>query len=627
MINKKIISLIPLLEENKTDEIMEAIENDFFDIHEVSQFGSDLFKAAFYYNEFEVAKKLLNYKNNAIFSRNINKEVSTLLINNIIHNTEVLSDKMHAYTQFMVENKIELYPDFQDFIKTLIENNTNIEQLRKIENIECLKLFFANSVKEIKSLNSKDTIIEISQLQCPSLLQMYYDICEFDKLPIQEHPAFKLLKEVVTNPEQYYDYHIFSQEDYTIKDNINALVVEEIEDNFKKINTSKDFAKYFKKGRDFLPNIYRLQKMPFFDKKKYQSSIEVENIYSAIKILNDNILVENPDKFIKYYLNNWPSHYFYNKHTNKEELKSEYNSQLQDLINRYDLKSIIIHKDRNTKQVVDIIKASIKEIQKFFNLEDNDVGNNELNLIFADSQSNKSGEYQIESMTIRMFTKGLTEEEEISIVLHEYTHYLQFKDNYGVHKLNELKDMSKQWVDYSIKDFTKNLYNNFSNYYYMEEQKDNWLLLIEETLKQAENGNDFLNILKDKSSKLFKCILDSEDFKKAEAKHEVVMVDIYLNSQKNKEYSYETLLWKEYDNNRDLYVKNKNKKEYWNEPIEIHARLNQDLYLESINKIPKINPAKLKHMKVMIESFNELFTSKLKENQKKKIVINKKNIR
>lgn len=618
MINKKIISLIPLLEENKTDEIMEAIQSESFDIHEVSPFGNDLFKAAFYYKEFEVAEKLLHYKDNSIFSRDIDTEVSTILINNIIHNSEVVSDKMQAYQVFMLEHKISIYPNFQGFVTRLIEDNKNIEQLKKLENIEYLKFFFVNSVKEIQSLNSKDTIIQIAQLQCPNLLKMYYDICEFDKLPIQEHPAFQLLKEVVTNPEKYYDYYIFSQENYNIKDNINKLVIEEIEESFKKIKTSKDFAKYFKKGRDFLPNIYRLKKMPFFDKKKYESSIEVDNIHSAIKVLNDNVVVENPDKFIKYYLNNWPSHYFYNKHTNKEELKSEDNSQLQDLIKKYDLKSIIIHKDRNIKQVVKIIKASIEEVQRFFKLKDEEIGNNELNLIFTDRKNDRSGEYQIDNIAIKMFTKHLTEEEEISIFLHEYTHYLQHKDSHGIQKLNELKEMSEKWIDYSINDFTKKLYDNFRNYYYMEEQKENWLLLIEQTIKQAENGNDFLNILKDKSVKLFNTTSEYDYFKKEDSEHEVVMVDIYLESQKNKDYSYEHLLWKEYDNNRNLYIKQKNRKEYWNEPIEIHARLNQELYFESIDQITKINPAKLKQMKKMINSFNELFIFKLKENRKTK---------
>lgn len=312
MNNENIIKLVPLLEGQNGAKALHAIESGNFDINEVSEKGNDLFKVAFYYGEFDVAKKLLSFntENNQIFSLNIGSDISTPLFDGMLYRSQNMSkDMLHemdAYKNFIEINNVILKLDFTEVINVL--NSYDASIFNRVDYIQRLKYFLDDA--DIKQLEPVTTIKQLSKLKCSNLLQLYYDICEFEQLPIQEHPSFKLLKDVATNPTKYYDFYVVSKNEKVedLNHNINPLTTSTIKEHFEQIERTKDFAKYFKKGRDFLPDIFKLHKMPYFDRRMTSPQIEVDNIHQAIRKLNDGVLVENPDKFLKHYLSNWPIH-------------------------------------------------------------------------------------------------------------------------------------------------------------------------------------------------------------------------------------------------------------------------------------------------------------------------------
>jgi acetolactate synthase small subunit len=627
MNNQNIISLVPLLEENKSIETLQAIESGNFNIYEVSEKGNNLFSLAFYYKEFSVADKLLEFNkdNNQLFLLEIDKKLSEFLFESLMYNSDTFFERLTEYKNFINRNNIVLHVDFNEIINTLAYYDTSI--FNKLENIELLKFFLKDSINDIKNLDQVDTIKNIASLKCPNLLKMYYEICEFDKLPIQEHPSFKLLKDVATHPTKYYDLYVISKDPdrENLEYNIEKQSILKIKNEFEKIERVKDFSKYFKKGRDFLPDIFKLHYIPYFDRLLTSPGMEVDRIHSAIHSLNESVLVENQEKFLNYYLTNWPISYFAHKAKNHENIMSDdQKAELNKILTQYSLSNIFIHKDKDIDQIIKLINESINEIKVQFNLEDNEIGNNELSLIFNDINKQKEqtlGYFSDSNKSIN-FSNGSSNEENISIFIHEYTHYLQYQDKTLIHKLEPLGQLSKEWVDYQIKDFSENLFNYLAIDYYKDinnNQKENWLLFIESAIEKCQDGESLFNFIKKESSYLFK-EEDYKFFKDYNFANAIKIVDIYYETQKNKDHSYEYYLWDNYEKNKLLISngKKKNHREYWNSPLEIHARLNQDLYEERKNKTySSINPAKLEQMKAMIQSFNEMFIYKVKDKKLK----------
>lgn len=90
------------------------------------------------------------------------------------------------------------------------------------------------------------------------------------------------------------------------------------------------------------------------------------------------------------------------------------------------------------------------------------------------------------------------------------------------------------------------------------------------------------------------------------------LIEAYYISEQERLCSYEFTLWMNYD--KEL------KKYYWCQPVEIHARLNENLLFQKIDEINNtiiINPKKLEAMKGMIESFNEIYLNNYLNNNKK----------
>lgn len=619
--NKNNISLIPLLEDKNTAEALQLIESENFNIHEVSELGNNLFKLAFFYREFEVAEKLLQLDyNKKIFQLNIDTKISTLIIHHILDNLEESAYVMKKYTQFMKKNNITLSIDFKKIWEELLTYNFNLEELKKTDNINQLKFFFTNSIEEIKNLDYKETIILLAQFKSPNLIKMYYDLLEFDKLPIQEHPSFSTLKDVVVNSEKYFDYKIFSENKNLtdIKNNINDETILKIKNTFEKINTSKDFNQYFKKGRDFLTDLHKIQKTS--NSLISDHSKETKNILNAVNHLDEGIFIENSDKYLEYYLVNWPIYYFDKKYyINKNNTKEVFQNKIDTIVKKYSFNSILVHKSINEKNFVKVLEECIKETKSFFNLNDNEVGNNEINLIFEKKVINNMvlGEFN-SANNIIYISSG--EKNQTSTFIHEYTHYLQYKDTKFIKDLKKVKELSQEWINYETEDFAELLFNNFKKSYgsiFITNQKDNWLKILVKLIKSSENEKIFVEKIKVKSKSLFKLDLVYEIFKDFILSNEILKINAFYTSQKNKDYSFEYYLWEALDN--DIFKKNK--KEYWGKPLEIHARLNEEIYNNNMNKFGNINPGKLKQMKIMIEGFNQLFIGELENRKSNKLSI------
>lgn len=630
MNNQNKILLAPLLEENKTQEAIQVIESGNFNIYELSEKGNNLFTLAFYYEEFTIAEKLLNFNTNVHqkFSLEIDNFISLYLFEKAIVKPENFFQMIEKYKAFINNHNIVLNLDFYEALDAMdYYGEDSISLFKKVDNINLLKFLLKDSIKDIKQLNPIDTIKIISKLKSPNLLAMYYEICEFDTLPIQEHPSFKLLKDVVTHPTKYYDFYVFSQDPdrENLEYNIEENSILKIKNEFDKINRAKDFSKYFKKGKSFLPDIFKLHRIPYFDRTLPIPAIEVNRIHSAIHNLNENVLVENQEKFLNYYLINWPIHYFPGKSKNHENLINEDQVfQLKQILSKYSISNIVIHKDKDIEETIKIIKESANEIKFQFNLEDHEVGNHDLSIIFYHINQNQESmlAYFYDKNKSISFCNNLSYKDNVSIFIHEYTHYLQFQDEILMKKLEELGKLSKEWISYAQKDFAENLFNYIAVDYYeniLHSKKVDWLSLIEYSIEKCHDGETLFNFIKKESSHLF----TSEDyncFKQYNFEHAIIITDIYYQTQKNKDYSYEYYLWENLEKNRILPSKHKKKSDsiYWNAPLEIHARLNEDLYEERTNETyTSINPAKLKQMKSMIQNFNEMFVSRIRENKLK----------
>lgn len=607
------IKLIPLLEENKKEKVLKVLSEKNFDINEKTESGVDLLGAVIVYSDLDVLEKLLNFPNK--FKFDLNKLVSSIsLVKMIEEESNHFSNKIEKYYDFIKMNNIQLDIDFKKFLD-LLSYKKNTKSLENPINVKYIKKFLENNSSEIKKLNPFEVIQLISKVKDSNLLQLYFDICEFENLPIQEHPSFLLLKDVIVNISQYCDYHIFSENKNLEDNNINIETIQKIKEDFSKIKRAKDFAKYFKKNKGFIENITKLELLSQLEDELINPKNEIKRLQTSIQKTLNTIFVENPDKFMKAYLKNWPIEYFSEKSIKNKILSEKEKNKINDILSTNHIMNIIIHKDLNFEETYKVIIQSINEIKKKFKLKDEEIGNKELNIVFENKTfiGNVEGDYEIYDKKITIYHDYIIEK--IGVFIHEYTHYLQYQAERDFIKLEKLKEKSKEWINYSSEDFTNNLYNQLLKTNIINENEI-WKRLINNCLMKAENTKDFLDYFKE----IARCMFQDEDeynyLKNYTYENEILLIESYYLSQKNKDYSFEHYLWKKLDKN------SKNKKEYWNKSLEIHARMNEAIYNKNKNKsYNEINPEKLKQMLNMIESFNQLFVSKLKANNK----IKKKN--
>lgn len=629
------INIFPFLLNKETEKVLTMLDSPYCNLDVKTAKGNNLLTLAVYLGEFEVAEKLITF--NTIEKTQFTyqfKENSNHLF------YEMLTDKetFDKYSAFFKLHDINLDLNFLESINNIVSSGTTL--FNEIKNIKKLKLLFKSSVEDIKKLDPFEVIQRVAKTNCPNLLDLYYDICDFNNLPIQEHPAFKLLADVSTNPTKYYDYYVLSQDEeiQSIDYNINKKALIKISNKLKKIKTSTDFYNYLNKNSTFLEDVSAIQKQSYCNEKKIYNlgfknsktpQIEVNHIYNSIEYINENCIVKKPDNFLHYYLSAWPTNYFKNKIHHKE---NNHNSDIKKTFDKYNFNTLFIAKDSDFSNIVSSINEAMKGIKTLFGLNNNIAGLG-LNLTFK-SLPSATGFYQAfhKNLTI---SNQMNNYETTSAIIHEYTHHMQFQDRF-IKPLIEIDNSIKDWVDYPVHEFSKYLLkdlskNNPENL--INNNQKQWLKLIEKSISTCRNVKESLDFIEHESKSLFNSETSYQYFVDYNLKSEITsnLIDLYYISQERKDYAYDYYVWQK----NDEYIKNASsdfshiQDNYWVSSTEVHARLNQALYEEKTKQTyNEINPLKLEQMKKIILSYNKQFSELFKKNiEKNDVLKNIKNIK
>ena len=610
--------IIPYITAKKTNEALDIIKNNEFNIYEKSELGNNLLNVSLYHGEFEIAEELINLNKNEVFPLILNEDFSNLFLENLLINSNNIDFK--KYLNFINKNNITINPNFLLLMSQISNEKINIDKLKDVEQFNLFKEFLKTTTNQIKKLNKFNAIKVISKCKNENLLKFYYDTCEFDKLPIKDHPSFKLLKNLTLNFKDYFDSYLFDEfgkQEY--KNEIIQNELDIIEKNFNSINTEYDFEEYFKKDKDFYSSIFNIYKY-FMNEGDEIPESEIKNIKKMLCNMNADIFeygMENGEDFCQKFLINWPIYYFKEKKIANKIITENQEEKINELIEKFNIKKIVLEKDVNLEKMISLLSKSLDFLKSTFNLENKEIGNGDLTIFFSNKNTEKIGSYSINgSKELKIFAKNNEDENIfISTVIHEYTHYLQ-EYNKENKNINELENLHKKWIDYPIDLFSKRLYDYMCEFCVVEElnkNKDYLLFAIENNLKKNNNVILIFEKIKKDFNKFFKNEFEFDNFNNPKRRQILKKtIEKYLESQTKKDYSFEYYINQELDKKQNY--------KYWNEPNEIHARINQNLFVtEEKCVVLSFNPKKLTEMKNFIKGHNQMCIELLKEKKKSEL--------
>lgn len=290
-----------------------------------------------------------------------------------------------------------------------------------------------------------------------------------------------------------------------------------------------------------------------------------------------------------------------------EPMNSEIKEKLKEIKEQYHFRNIIVHNQFFNNNSIDEFIDHIEQTKSIFNLSDEEVGHDSLDIYFDNEPNNKindiNGYYEPNAHYI-VIHKYLTN----TIFVHEYTHAQQFlsKMRYGQsvscdEQLNQLMtQMSKHQVS-------------------KEETIDFMLSSVKHTLHNTDKLKDLIHKMIDfkNSFKDMKVAFEKEIKNNIKSGHDYSYT---LSKLKTKLDSYKqnshTSLAINYFKKLDQSKKMDNRDVYWNEDIEIHARLNERMIDEHAN-FEQFNESLVNYIKPHLDKFNLLLAQNmrvLKEN-------------
>jgi hypothetical protein len=637
-------ALIPLILEGKKDEVISSIKNGNFDPSEISGGGRNLLYVALLKDEYDIADVLTQYaqKNNFVFNL-INQRNDDSIVDDFFYQDKSLNKLFN----FIKKDNLEIKKF--DFLWHCVVFNAN-----KADEEEALSNFKQNCIllkDHITKLDPIKTIIQLGDIGNGDLIELYYNICEFDKLPINKHPSFKLLTDVLVNSPKYFDYNI-----YTANQKNSNTPKKEIS-NLKKvlnnINNEKSFNKYFK-GKEHisasLSKIYLHNHHYNYDPKSIQqmynldANNEYNNVFSILsKFHHENVGEINlPSLFTKFYLEEWPIAYFSGKsyarrNTFNEKttnINEENNIKINELIHKYNLLGFSFAKDLKAEDVLSVFEKFTSRIKKLFPIEGEHIGNNQVWFNFSSTgqikrneNSSRKGFYSEASSPETIINAEIHPDridDTVDTLVHEYTHFMQFNNNeakeISLKSLDALKKEAYKWIDFPKEDFSNYFFNEAFGQYpiFSDLIEKNKSFLTKSFIDALDEP---LNNFKDRFLNKIRPVFSSDDADDAQwlekKANEILtetlfVINIYKTSQDKKDWSFEGYLWNYQDHNT--------RKEYWATPIEIHARLNSDLNIvqSGISKPINVSPKKLDAMKEILEYFNNTYVDKLVSSNKKR---------
>lgn len=639
---KKIIPLIPLLEENKSEEILQHIKNGNFDPLEISENGRSLLAAAILLKKYNIADVLVQYSknNNIIFDLNNQKYKNRSIIDDIIDD----KDNLEGAYIFFKRHDLNINANAFDFLKNakyainngLEKNQGHLSYFRKICDL---------NKHHITALDPIQTIMQLGNIGSNKLIEIYYDICGFNNLQLNSHPSFILLKDVLLNAQKYCDSQVYVSSNEN-NSHINQEAIGELSKILENINSHSEFNKYFKGNKDInaclsrVCNTFSTNYSSRYNLEPYREYNNLRNVISEFS-KKQLIGIDEPSKVVKAYLHEWPIHYFNGKsyaNTSRNNMELTVNAnndkKLKDIVKKYNLLGISFSKNIDASLIISIFEKFDSTVKTVFPIEDEHIGNNQIWFNFSSPKQQKRNENRtnigfftntnIEKKFIDTCISSEDVEKSVSILVHEYTHFMQFNNEdskkFSYESLDVLGKESYKWVEFKKEDFANFFLTNILKDFYFEPSF--WDEHKDYLINSLTSAIDIYAPLEQFSEKFLSNIDKLLTSDEGNRMHRILgdvlpenrfLVGAYYITEQDKVCSYEYTLWSYYDR--------KGKSTYWIKPQEIHARFNQDLIADKTTQINKhviINPKKLDAMKEMLQYFNNTYTDKLVSSNKKR---------
>lgn len=288
-----------------------------------------------------------------------------------------------------------------------------------------------------------------------------------------------------------------------------------------------------------------------------------------------------------------------------------YQRKLKSICKKYNLHNISIENAFLKPNLIDYLENSLETVKRFFNLDNHEVGEGVLELNFvAREVSGPQGYFHGPSTSIT-----ITENCSTSIFLHEYTHFRQYAGFLGNDKLQgqihpAMKNLIAHFEGHnSTVEELRDVLHKFASLY---------LNNLDEFDTVVQHATDFKTEWK-YLKKIFEKIINKElnevyhEHKKAYTK--LILSDLKLRMTSFKQgQSLAFTYYQKLNQLKREHIKNN----YWTEPVELHARMNealanQDNYREK-NSI--LNDFLLKTIKPHLEKFNQLLIHNARELKK-----------
>lgn len=559
-------SLITLIQEKKYNKIHEGLSQGLYDLEETNENNSTAFIFAASQGDFNLLNNL--YKAGCNIHHINNMGVNALIA--CCHNDDKDFEKTQTLLKVFSLNNVK-FNQLIDFFKQALNDSylsdSYNETLKQKISEEIIRVYG----KEIKACHPQQIVEQFARQ--PVFLNEYFKLFEHEAL--DKHPVIEILKIYLSEPEHLFKKHAyfgFNAQNSVIYDKeINALIKEvgqQTEDMIAQekplLEGLKDIIKHFCK------EIYRSVPDTLGLIKNMNQAYNECPEHTYYNMMTQIVRCENIEDIKKWMMSANLS--------NKEQyLDAQQQEKIEHLVNQYNLRGLYIDKSCNVHQVLSNLEKAFKDITVFFQIRDDEIGNSELKISIEKNQDNISvmsketvGGYN--SVTDTIFA---TETSKMSsILLHEYTHYLQ----HLAHPTDRMTfkpgfDNSAEW---------KNIEEILKNTVIKEEEIIQLMPDYVQSILNTPLSNKQKKEIMDMTDKTLKGQYSEEQIvKHLESMNIDTIYDIrFFFDNKLKEYISAALIDKypSFDYNYWYLKDNGKEKGYWQQPVEIHARLNQDLF-------------------------------------------------
>lgn len=318
---------------------------------------------------------------------------------------------------------------------------------------------------------------------------------------------------------------------------------------------------------------------------------------------------------------------------------------LQELLTKYSIKSLVSEKNHNIPTLKFFLDQGFSKIADILKIAPKKIGQEKLSVDCCIAPENEDimGLFRIgkealwvnsTQMQLQNHIKDINPDllnNFISTFVHEYTHFLQYLDKSNPTIIFE-KFFKQEWEDIvNIINYQKYSKNDISNIFInlsIDVMKKEEIVIDDEKVNSLKlYCNEYLNNQNDGVFKKIKSIIIKDKTKENMQFISLKkLFQLLLTSYKNPD-TFQEEIWKNYE--KIFNGKYDNKINYWNTPIEIHSRLNEEVFLNKNNSILSVGyflshedrenlitslTPKLEKFNQLLISHNEYYMNKKLEN-------------